>query len=554
MVGALSVDDTLSGDDGDLSLDGVAPAAPDYAALSAKLGAPNDIAAGYQAAIDRLKAQRSGLSNREKLATLLIGFGQPTTHGWREGVSNAAGALLKQSQTAQDDDAKRQALIAKYQAEMGSKVNAGQVAMMRAGQAAQKDAQGRVQILPGMYPGASPMAVRTRFDAQGNPVVENVGIGAGGGDPLQSGAPAAATPASPFPIQHVTGADLAAKYSIPGYADSGRYQLHTAGPDAGKVEDEPAEDPLAQYGGATGTELLNQLTPADRAQVELIAKGKIAPPTAGTRGKAAQRVLALAGAAYPGTDFAKNYKTTTDFASSGKAGQNIVKTGTAIDHAARLYDSIDSLGNVDLSKVPMVGGLMAPLTGVVNSIKNKAQSSTNPAVNTYLINRDQYINELGAAIKGSGNATSLAEFRNWQKDMSNADSPEVMKSVVQRGVSLLGDRLQNQVQPYNDTLGTNRSFLSFLPLNVAKQFMRVNPDYQLTDDDKSYLAQQELEKRQKPTAPAGGGTKTATPSSAAGGHALPANLMQQYRTIPFGNKATAKARLAAAGYDVSGLN
>lgn len=309
-----------------------------------------------------------------------------------------------------------------------------------------------------------------------------------------------------------------------------------------EVKPAPPPDALAPYGDATGQTLLSQLSPADLAQVEAIAKGKIAPPTAGTRSPTAQRILTLATAAYPGVDFAKNYKTVQDFASNGKAGQNIVKGGTAIDHALKLYDSINALGNFDLG----------PISGTVNGFKNFMTSSNNPAVANFRLNADLLGKEIEAAVKGTGAATVQAG-KDWRKNIDEAATPDVQRSVLRRGIGLLGERLQNQVEPYNATLGTKRSFLSWLPPSAQAAFTRINPDYELTDDDKAYLATQELSKRKTGTLSLPAKAAALGPSSAAGGKALPASTLSQYAAVPMANKAAARAHLQSLGYDISGL-
>ena len=533
-------------------------AADDLTALSAKYTGPepNLIASGYKAAIERLKAQRAGLSTQEKISALLSGFSQPTRHGLRGAIVGASNELVKQGGVARKRDDSRDALIAKYLAEEPVKASAAQAAIDRiaatrtAAEERAKAAAGKPDstagVIPPMFPGADPVPYTKKWDPITKSWTFQKGsFGPAGSAPASntpSAAPGAAPPGgNPFPVQRQTGAELAAKYHIDGLDPKQTYTINLAGADAGKVTPvDDTSDPLAEYGNLTGPALLDAMNPADRAQVELLAKGRVAPPTAGSRSKPALRVLALAGAAYPGVDFAKNYRTNIDFSTSGKAGQNIIKSGTAIDHAARLFDSVDALGNVDF-------GI---LSGPINAAKIALQAKSNPAIKPFLQNRDQFINELGAAIKGTGNATSLAEFKNWQKDFDAASTPTVLKAVIQRGVSLLGDRLQNQVQPYNDTLGSNRSFLSFLPANVARQYMRVVPDAALTDDDKAHLAEQRAARPKNAPATA---TKSG-PSSAQGGKALPALSISQYKAIPEANKAAARAYLQKQGYDISGLN
>lgn len=76
------------------------------------------IRAIYRKASERLRAQRSGLSGREQIGSLLVGFGQPTQSGrWQDAVANAANTLLQQKLKSRDRDASREDLLAKYELE-----------------------------------------------------------------------------------------------------------------------------------------------------------------------------------------------------------------------------------------------------------------------------------------------------------------------------------------------------------------------------------------------------------------------------------------------------
>lgn len=543
-------DPTEDGTESDDAPTGALQAASQLAVTPSGSGDYSGVLKQLNAATQRLKDQRSGLTMQQKISALLTGYAQPSAHtGWQSGVANAAANLQAQTLARQKADASRDDLISKYDlmaAHYGAQNQASEArtaelaaaARARATAATDKAAAGTVQVLPAMFPGAPVGAVLKKLGTDGKWTVTNVPVGTPGSEPAPASSGATL---NPFPVKYGTGKELAEKYGITGLTPDTNYALNTTGPEAGKTTEVKTQDYLSQYGGATGPSLLAQLPESDRAQVDAIAQGKIAPPTAGTRSPSAQRILALAAASYPGVDFAKNYKTTLDYAPSGKSGQNIVKGGTAIDHAVKLYDSVDALGNVDAG----------PLSGIINGIKNNVTASNNPAVKDFRVNRDLFAKELEAAIKGTGNSSSLAEFKNWQKELNDADSPAVMKSVIQRGVGLLGERLQNQVQPYNDTIGVNRSFLSWLPAGAQASFMRVNPDYTLTDDDKKYLMQQEVAKRQATPKPA---SVAPALSSATGGKALPTVTMQQYQAIPQVNKASARAYLKKQGYDISGLN
>ena len=74
-------------------------------------GVVADLTPVYDAAIQRLREQRRGLSARERLGALLIGFGQPTRHGrWQDAAANAAGMLFQQSlgRRKEDEDRRRE--------------------------------------------------------------------------------------------------------------------------------------------------------------------------------------------------------------------------------------------------------------------------------------------------------------------------------------------------------------------------------------------------------------------------------------------------------------
>lgn len=137
-VGGDSGDDTLSGDSGDDSGYAVLPATnpSDVADLLAQHPDLSPISSSIERAIATLKAQRAGLSTREKLASLLIGFGQPSQHGFKGAVANASKNLLLNSIAARKNDNANQALIAKYEAMLGpSMVTAAQKAEAQKAQA-----------------------------------------------------------------------------------------------------------------------------------------------------------------------------------------------------------------------------------------------------------------------------------------------------------------------------------------------------------------------------------------------------------------------------------
>lgn len=127
-----SGEDTVQGGEGDNSQDdsqddadtSATPplTAAAFDALGAKSMGAKTIGDAYDQAIANLRAQRTGLSTKEKLSALLAGFGTPTPGGIGNQLSNAARSLLLQKAQANKLDQARQALISKYLADKGVKM------------------------------------------------------------------------------------------------------------------------------------------------------------------------------------------------------------------------------------------------------------------------------------------------------------------------------------------------------------------------------------------------------------------------------------------------
>lgn len=134
VFGPLTAADDGGDDDLDPPLDDAAFAMDPGAisSLAAKYPDASAIRDSYEAGIARLKAQRTGLTGREKLAVALAGFAQPSQHGFRGAVANAASALVQQNALARKQDLAREALIAKYMTEEGPKLVSGAAAMAKA--------------------------------------------------------------------------------------------------------------------------------------------------------------------------------------------------------------------------------------------------------------------------------------------------------------------------------------------------------------------------------------------------------------------------------------
>lgn len=82
-------------------------------ALSVGATGASGIGAAYDAAIKRLLAQRQGLSRSQMVGAALLGFSQPSRHGWRNSVVNAANMVSKQALSEREKDEKRRAQLEK---------------------------------------------------------------------------------------------------------------------------------------------------------------------------------------------------------------------------------------------------------------------------------------------------------------------------------------------------------------------------------------------------------------------------------------------------------
>lgn len=124
-----------------------------------KFAEQSQIAAALGQAAEALKAQRSGLSGRQRLGALLLGFAQPTKRGkWQEYVVNAATALGQRSVAQQALDEKRRQELARME-------NAQKIAMIRAN-AAKYEADKRAEASVNKPPAMAPVA----FDDDKNPM------------------------------------------------------------------------------------------------------------------------------------------------------------------------------------------------------------------------------------------------------------------------------------------------------------------------------------------------------------------------------------------------
>ena len=143
-----------------------------------------DLTPVYDAAIQRLRQQRQGLSAKERLGALLVGFGQPTRHGkWQEGVSNAASLLFQQSMgRRKEDEARRSELERLTNAREVAKIRSS--AQIEAAKIRATKAETAPTIKPRVQIDADPLTGEARgfhitAGPDGQPVISRLPIGGG---------------------------------------------------------------------------------------------------------------------------------------------------------------------------------------------------------------------------------------------------------------------------------------------------------------------------------------------------------------------------------------
>lgn len=489
-------------------------------------------------ATQRLKDQRSGLTMQQKISALLTGYAQPSTHtGWQSGVANAAANLQAQTLAKAKADATRDDLISKYdlmaahygaqnQASAARTAELAQAAKDKGAAAAAKASQGTIQVLPAMFPGAPVGAVLKGFNPDGTPFVKNVPVGTPGSVPATgptTGAPPQAALAASFPIQHYTGQQLADKYGLTGYDPNAHYSYTTAGVEAGKVVEDKPGDALEKYGvsNLTGPALLAALPAPKAAEVQAILDGRLLAPTTGSRGKDGAELLQLASAADPTFDAGKakaKFATRMDYAPGGKSGQQFLAIDTVMNHLDKLNTDFSNLGNTD---VP-----------IANTFKNAALAATGHASPTKAEQTATAAsNEMMKVFRGTGTG-STKDIADWRQTIPVNGSPDQQAGAISGGLDLVVGRLKPKVDQWNQTMGENRSVLSFISPSARATFMKLDPTYQLTDDDKKFLNQQEIDKRTKARATAPAAAAAGPSSAAAVGGAPP---VPNARKAPDGN-------------------
>jgi hypothetical protein len=238
-------------------------------------------------------------------------------------------------------------------------------------------------------------------------------------------------------------------------------------PSTGKFTAAPSTGSLraAVNPDSTGKERMDALTNADpnyARKIQSMVNGDIPMPTAGqaARSPQAQRmiedVLAVDGST-SSSDFATRAATRKDYA-SGMASRVTKSLNTTIEHAQRLDDSIDKLGNHTY------------FPGITNYLHDKSASNWSPeyqkAKSEFESNKEAFIKELDFTLSGGHSSVSgSAELRD---KINRADSPEALHAAIKADLHLLSARLDSHTTGFNQGTRSQRDGQDFLyPKNRA---------------------------------------------------------------------------------------
>lgn len=220
---------------------------------------------------------------------------------------------------------------------------------------------------------------------------------------------------------------------------------------AGNVSGAPAGFVAAMEAGATGSELLNTLTPVDKATVQALLDYTKNPANlslrkgAGESQSEREKFLGMAhliDPSYDETQYAARSAVKKDF-TSGKSAQNIRSLNTAVGHLNSLSEAADNLDNASV--------------GLWNKVKNVGLSAVgDPRVVAFNTAATAVEGELASVFKGMG-ATDQ-EIKVWRDNLSSSQSPEQLHAAIDTAIELMGSRMQALSSQYEIGLGKPKDF------------------------------------------------------------------------------------------------
>ena len=203
--------------------------------------------------------------------------------------------------------------------------------------------------------------------------------------------------------------------------------------------------------GKTGNDILNSLTPIDKATLQSILDYEKNPANLSLRkvkGESRserEKFLGMAHLIDPSYDesqYANRSTVRKDF-NSGKSAQNIRSLNTAVGHLDTLSKTGDKLANASL-----------PLWNkIANSTLSAIGDSRVVAFNTAATAVES---ELASVFKGMG-ATDQ-EIKVWRENINSSQSPEQLKGAIDTAIELMGSRLQALTNQYELGVGKPKDF------------------------------------------------------------------------------------------------
>lgn len=170
------------------------------------------------------------------------------------------------------------------------------------------------------------------------------------------------------------------------------------------------------------------------AWVKAVVQGRSAQPSSFfLRTPQGQMLMKMAAQYEPGFDlslYQARVKTQGDLA-TGKMGQNVTSFNTAIQHAARLNDAVDALGNTQF----------AWLNKPWQAVKNMAgDTQFQSAKATFEADKTALTDELTRAFRGTGG--NVSDINTWEDQLDEAKSPAALHAAVKEGMHLLNGRIE----------------------------------------------------------------------------------------------------------------
>jgi hypothetical protein len=212
------------------------------------------------------------------------------------------------------------------------------------------------------------------------------------------------------------------------------------------------EEATAAPESLTPEAYLKTLPPDDAALVKKVAAYEIDPKTLSLRGGHRERILAAASRVNPAFDqslYPQRYAVQKDF-TSGKSSQNLSAFNTAIGHLDSLDKSIDKLGNYTSPIVNKITG----------RVSEQWDTKYQEALKEFRAAKTAVADELTRAFRGSGG--NVHDIIQWEKAISEADSPQALHAAVRTAVELLNSRIEAVGDSYNRGMGTTKEGLDLL--------------------------------------------------------------------------------------------